>query len=110
MFRSLFDDLPECGTRCPNETLVYVLNCGPGNRQSGNHICVIVYSPSLGAVYLLSGASARLLFEMEVSQFIDIGYPIACAIECLEAAATNPADVYLYWLAIVASPQHISLA
>ena len=53
MFRSLFDDLPERGTRCPNETLVYVLNCGPGNRQSGNHFCVVVYSPSLGAVYLL---------------------------------------------------------
>ena len=39
---------------------------------------------------------------MEISQFVDIGYPIAGAIECLEAAATNPADVYLYWLAIVA--------
>ena len=49
-----------------------------------------------------NGATAGLLFEMEVSQFVDIGHPIACAIECIEATATNPADVYLYWLAIIA--------
>lgn len=31
-----------------------------------------------------------------------VGRPIANALECLEATASNPADVYLYWLAILA--------
>ncbi|MDX6295993.1 MAG: hypothetical protein QOH50_5252, partial [Kribbellaceae bacterium] len=47
MFRAIFDDLPDRGTACPLETLVYVLNCG------GNHFCVVVFAPSLGAIYLL---------------------------------------------------------
>jgi len=54
-----------------------------------------------------NGATAGLLFEMALSQFVDIGYPIACAIECLEAAAANPADIYLYWLAIVARMKEV---
>ena len=52
-FRNLFTDLPERGTACPVETLVYVLNCGPSSKQSGNHFCVVVFAPSLGAIYLL---------------------------------------------------------
>ncbi len=44
---------------------------------------------------------------MSLSQFIDIGYPIACVIICLEAAAANPADVYLYWLATVARMKEV---
>jgi len=53
-FRSLFGDLPERGIACEPETLVYVLNCGQGKKnQSGDHFCVVVYSPSLGAVYIL---------------------------------------------------------
>jgi hypothetical protein len=54
-----------------------------------------------------NGATAGLLFEMALSQFVDIGYPIAGAIKCIEAAATNPADVYLYWLAILARMKEV---
>lgn len=39
---------------------------------------------------------------MELTQFIAVGNPPARAIECLEATSANPADVYLYWLAILA--------
>lgn len=42
-------------------------------------------------------------FELDLIQFISVGEGIARAIECLEATATNPADVYLYWLAVLAS-------
>ena len=45
--------------------------------------------------------SAGLRFEMELTQFISVGNPLARAIECLEATSANPADVYLYWLAIL---------
>ena len=40
---------------------------------------------------------------MDLVQFISVGEGIARAIECLEATATNPADVYLYWLAVLVS-------
>jgi hypothetical protein len=33
--------------------------------------------------------------------------PFARAIQCLEAKDTNPADVYMYWLAVVAHLHHI---
>jgi len=52
-FRGLFDDLPARGTPCPFETLVYVLNCGPSQNQKANHFCVIVFAPSIRAIYLL---------------------------------------------------------
>jgi hypothetical protein len=52
-FRDLFDDLPPRGTTCPLETLVYVLNCGTSKGASGNHFCVVVFAPTLRAVYLL---------------------------------------------------------
>lgn len=39
---------------------------------------------------------------MELTQFIGVGNPLARAIECLEATSANPADVYIYWLAILA--------
>lgn len=38
---------------------------------------------------------------MVLTQFVGVGYGIARAVECLEAVATNPADVYMYWLAIL---------
>ena len=52
-FRDLFEDLPPRGTPCPLETLVYVLNCGGKPGRIGNHFCVIVFAPTLGAIYLL---------------------------------------------------------
>ena len=38
---------------------------------------------------------------------MQVGQDIARAIECLEANATNPADVYIYWLAIVAQMKRV---
>ena len=39
---------------------------------------------------------------MELTQFIGVGNPLAHAIECLEVTSANLADVYLYWLEILA--------
>lgn len=44
---------------------------------------------------------ASLQFDIIFTQFIAVGEGIARAIECLEATATNPADVYMYWLAVL---------
>ncbi len=44
---------------------------------------------------------------MELSQFINVSNPPARAIECLEATSANPADVYLYWLAILAGTKDV---
>jgi hypothetical protein len=52
-FRNLFRDLPDRGTACPLETLVYVMNCGPSKKKGGNHFCVVVFSPSMKAIYML---------------------------------------------------------
>ncbi|KAF9526167.1 ribonuclease H-like domain-containing protein [Crepidotus variabilis] len=45
---------------------------------------------------------ATLQFEILLTQFIAIGDPFARTIQCLEATSTNPADVYLYFIALVA--------
>lgn len=37
-----------------------------------------------------------------MNQLIAVGEGSAKAIECLEALETNPADVYLFWLAVTA--------
>jgi len=52
-FRELFGDLPDRGTACPLETLVYAMNCGPNKRKGGNHFCVVVFAPGMKAIYLL---------------------------------------------------------
>lgn len=44
---------------------------------------------------------ATLQFEISLTQFIALGSPFARAIECLEASSASPADVYLFWLAIL---------
>ena len=43
-----------------------------------------------------------LQFELNITQFVAVGEGLARCIGCLEATATNPADVYLYWLAMLA--------
>ncbi|KAF6741800.1 hypothetical protein DFP72DRAFT_228642 [Ephemerocybe angulata] len=43
-----------------------------------------------------------LTFEIQLTQFIAVGLPIARTIQCLEATSANPADVYLYNIAYVA--------
>ncbi|KAJ7758880.1 ribonuclease H-like domain-containing protein [Mycena maculata] len=41
-------------------------------------------------------------FEMKLNQYIAVTEGLARAIQCLEAAACNPADIYLIWLAVTA--------
>ncbi|KAJ3558474.1 hypothetical protein NP233_g11501 [Leucocoprinus birnbaumii] len=43
-----------------------------------------------------------LLFKRDLEDLGAILMPFAHAIQCLEAKETNPADVYTYWLAVVA--------
>ncbi|KAF9470250.1 hypothetical protein BDN70DRAFT_821584, partial [Pholiota conissans] len=50
----------------------------------------------------LSNTPETLQFELALGQFISVTEGGAKAIECLEATATNPADVFLYWLAVLA--------
>jgi hypothetical protein len=40
---------------------------------------------------------------MELKRLIKVLTPFAKAIACLESSQSNPADVYLFWLAILAS-------
>jgi len=42
------------------------------------------------------------LFRRDLTRLAAVLMPIARAIQCLESATTNAADVYRYWLAIVA--------
>ena len=51
----------------------------------------------------IENTPSTLHFEILLTQFIAVLDPLAKAIQCLEASNTNPADVFLYWIAIVAS-------
>ncbi|KAG5634248.1 hypothetical protein H0H81_002717, partial [Sphagnurus paluster] len=50
----------------------------------------------------INNLPTTLQFEIQLNQFLALGMGISQAIECLEASSTNAADVYLYWLAVVA--------
>ncbi|KAI9458443.1 hypothetical protein F5148DRAFT_971004, partial [Russula earlei] len=45
--------------------------------------------------------------QRDLKQLGAVLMPFACAIQCLEAKDTNPADMYTYWLAIVAHLQDL---
>lgn len=47
-------------------------------------------------------SAATLQFKLSLNQLIAVGEGPAKAIKCLEAIASNPADVYLLWLAVAA--------
>jgi hypothetical protein len=44
---------------------------------------------------------------MELKQLIKVLTPFAKAIACLKSSQSNPVDVYLFWLAILASLKRI---
>lgn len=48
-------------------------------------------------------------FQRDLKRLGAILMPFARAIQCLEAKDTNPADVYTYWLAIVAHLQDLMM-
>ena len=66
-----------------------------------NRSCAKIIPYKYNDLFIKKGAAVQ--FESDLVQFISVGEGIARAIECLEATATNPADVYLYWLAVLAS-------
>ncbi|TFK60107.1 hypothetical protein BDN72DRAFT_883752 [Pluteus cervinus] len=53
-------------------------------------------------VNIFSDEYQTLDLSMSLKRLIRLLRPLARAIQCLEAKNTNPSDVYLYWLAIVA--------
>ncbi|KAJ7713729.1 ribonuclease H-like domain-containing protein [Mycena metata] len=57
--------------------------------------------------YFIRNSPKSLDFEMKLNQLIAVTEGMAKAIQCLEAASCNPADVYLLWLAITA---HLKVA
>lgn len=40
---------------------------------------------------------------MELRRFIKVCKPLAKAIACLESSQANPADVFIFWLAIISA-------
>ncbi|KAG1846510.1 hypothetical protein C8R48DRAFT_677837 [Suillus tomentosus] len=48
-----------------------------------------------------------LMFQVDLAKLIAVMGPYAKAIQCLESAQTTCADVYLYWLAIVAQMEQL---
>jgi hypothetical protein len=40
--------------------------------------------------------------ELELTKLLEVIGPIAKAIQCLESTHSTPADVYLFWLAVMA--------
>lgn len=42
-------------------------------------------------------------FQMELTRLIKVLTPFAKSIACLESSQSNPADVYLFWLAIMST-------
>jgi hypothetical protein len=48
-----------------------------------------------------------LMFQADLAKLIAITGPYAKAIQCLESSQTTCADVYLYWLAIVAQMEQL---
>jgi hypothetical protein len=50
---------------------------------------------------------ASSAFEHDLKRLLKVIAPIAKAIKCLESSRSTPADVYLYWMAIVAELEDV---
>lgn len=55
------------------------------------------------ALQFLKNSAVARRFGHELHQMVSVLAPIAKALKCLEAIDSTPADVYLYWLAVMAS-------
>ncbi|KAF5364738.1 hypothetical protein D9758_009369 [Tetrapyrgos nigripes] len=53
------------------------------------------------SIFQSSPTRASQDFEFVLKHLIDIGMPLARALACLEANDANPADVFLYWHALI---------
>ncbi|KAF9486652.1 hypothetical protein BDN71DRAFT_1563862, partial [Pleurotus eryngii] len=52
---------------------------------------------------ILCGTASTVTFEMNLQQFFSVTKPLAKSITCLESSHATMADVYVFWLAIMAS-------
>ncbi|THH07564.1 hypothetical protein EW146_g9281 [Bondarzewia mesenterica] len=59
------------------------------------------------ALHVLKSSHSSFEFENALRQLTTIIAPVAKAIKCLEAIRSTPADVYLYWLAVMATMSDI---
>ncbi len=50
---------------------------------------------------------STVTFEMSLQQFLSVTEPLAKSITCLESTHATAADVYVFWLAIMASMDDI---
>lgn len=50
----------------------------------------------------LHSQSLHLEFRLHLGQLVAVTMPLAKAIKCLESPHTNPGDVLLFWLAVLA--------
>jgi hypothetical protein len=50
----------------------------------------------------LSHPTEAIQLELDLSKLIEVIGPFAKAIQCLESTHSTPADVFLFWLAIIA--------
>ncbi|KAJ7434270.1 ribonuclease H-like domain-containing protein [Mycena galericulata] len=58
--------------------------------------------------YFMKDSPKTLDYEIKLGQLIAVTEEIARAIQCLEAASCNCADVYLIWLAVTAHLQYVN--
>ena len=61
---------------------------------------VIKSNKVLGTIF--NDKETSFKFQRDLNHLWAVLMPFAWAIQCLEAKDTNPADVYMYWLAVVA--------
>jgi hypothetical protein len=57
----------------------------------------------------LAGSADILQLELDLVKLMDVIGPFAKAIKCLESAHATAADVYLFWLAVVAQLERLFL-
>lgn len=67
---------------------------------SMNNVINLNLDKVLGAIF--NDEENSFEFQRDLKRLGAVLMPFARAIQCLEAKDTNPADVYTYWLAVVA--------
>lgn len=77
------------------------LDLGVSNVRDGEVHELILTQEYNGSLTL--NTAATLQFEILLNQLIAVGEPGARSIECTSAGQASAADIYLYWLATMAS-------
>lgn len=82
--------------------IVSVITCLPAIKVLVKDEIVDTSKPD-SALAFLRNAAAVALYELQLQQLCAILTPIAHSIKCLESTQSTAADVYLFWLAIMAT-------